>query len=418
MKLPFETWLESSEVPSEADVAYRESVISYKAGAYRAGLLFAYVGTGLWLRRRLIAATCPAGIPAGQWAAIQRDLQDDNKWDATVFDCTQMRAPKDIFSVNDHVRDEFKYWKNRRNDCAHFKSNIIAASHVESFWLFLQSSIGRWVPNGSAQDLIERLARHFDPNLTPPGTDVGPLVALVPHAVPHAELPGFFDSLETRFTRTLGTFAMVNRDALIHIHEAILRGANAVAAPASITWLLGHPDILVGVLRKNASHVLSLSGRATEIRKLWRTQLFDGGHQDLGVVAALLRNNLIPSAELAEAIETTVGKLNGDIPSAIDEPVLAARGFWSRFHDHAVVNRQMDKFEWGNRNAGLIAWRVQNAPIDRETAEAICGVFSCEPYPFTVRDALKEMLAGSPAKMSELQAAATQAGTSVPSVLT
>ena len=37
---------------------------------------------------------------------------------------------------------------------------------------------------------------------------------------------------------------------------------------------------------------------------------------------------------------------------------------------------------------------------------------------YNVRDALKEMLAGSPAKMSELQAAATQAGTSVPSVLT
>lgn len=106
-----------------------------------------------------------------------------------MFDCTQMRSPKAIFTVDDHVRDEFKYWKDRRNDCAHFKSNTIAASHVESFWLFLQSRIGRWVPNGSAQDLIERLARHFDSNLTPPGTDVWLLIALISHAVPHAELP-------------------------------------------------------------------------------------------------------------------------------------------------------------------------------------------------------------------------------------
>lgn len=418
MKLPFETWLENSDVPTEAEVAFRESVISYKAGAYRAGLLFAYVGTGLWLRRRLIAATCPAGVPAGQWASIQRDLQDDNKWDAMMFDCTQMRAPKDIFSVDDHTRDEFKYWKNRRNDCAHFKSNIIAASHVESFWLFLQSSIGRWVPNGSTQDLIERFARHFDPNLTPPGTNIGPLAAMVPHAVPHAELPDFFDSLMTRFTQTLGIFLMVNRDALIQIHDAILRGANTVVAPASITWLLEHPDILVGVLRKNPSHVLTLSGHPKEIRKLWKTLLFDKGRQDLGVVAALLRNNLIPNKQIPEAVKTTVRNLNGDIPSGLDETVLAAQGFWNEFHDYAVINRQMDKFEWGNRNAGLIAWRVQNAPIDRETAEAICEVFSCEPYPFTVRDALKEMLATSPTKMVELQAVASQAGKTVPEVLT
>lgn len=66
MKLPFETWLESADVPTEAEIAFRESVISYKAGAYRAGLLFAYVGTGLWIRRRLIAATRPAGVRAEQ----------------------------------------------------------------------------------------------------------------------------------------------------------------------------------------------------------------------------------------------------------------------------------------------------------------------------------------------------------------
>lgn len=74
--------------------------------------------------------------------------------------------------------------------------------------------------------------------------------------------PTFFDSLETRLTRTVGTFRMVG-DVLVHIHEAILRGANPVVAPASITWLLGRPEILVEALRKNASLVLTLSGCPT-----------------------------------------------------------------------------------------------------------------------------------------------------------
>lgn len=127
---------------------------------------------------------------------------------------------------------------------------------------------------------------------------------------------------------------------------------------------------------------------------------------------------MIPAAEIPEAIKTTVGKLNGDIPSAADEPVLAAHGFWKSYHDHAIVSRHVNEFMWGNRNAALIAWRVQSAAIEVETAEAICVVFSYEPYPYKARDALKEMLAASPAKMTELQTAATQVGTSVPSALT
>ena len=417
MKLPFETWLENSDVPKEAEVAFSESVISYKAGAYRAGLLFAYVGTGLWLRRRLIKAKPPAGFLKRQWKAIQLNLQNEHTWDTTVFDCTQMKSPKPIFTVDDHLREEIKYWKNRRNDCAHFKTNTISACHIESFWLFLRSSIGRWVPNGSAQDLLERIVRHFDPNQTPPNTDVGPLVALVSHAVADAKLSNFFDSLAKRFPRPLNWFAKSNRDALVLIHEAVLRGANPVAAPASIAWLLKHPEILLGVLRKNTSNVVFFSGHPTEIRKLWRMQIFDGANWDLGIVASLLRNKLIPANEIQEAIERAVTMLRGDIPSDDDITILTAHGFWDYFHKYAFENKNIDEFEWGNRNAGLIAWRVKNATIDCATAEVICRVFASEPYPYEVRDHLKHMLAANPKKMEELKAAATKAKMSVPSAL-
>ena len=415
--LPFESWLVSADAPAESVVAFRESIASYKTGAYRAGLLFGYVGLGLWLRSRLIAASCPTGVPAGQWRTLQQDLRDENKWDAMVFDCTQMRAPKDVFAVDEQLRDEIKYWKNRRNDCAHFKNNEIAASHVESFWLFLRSSIGRWVPNGSAQDLIERLARHFDPNLTPPDSDVRPLVDLLPHAVQPADLNAFFDDMERRFTTQIGTFTLVNKESLVAVCEAILGSMHPVTRPAVVQWLLSHPEILMGVLRRWPSHVQALRGQPSEIRNLWRASVFAGGHKDLPVVAALLRNGLIPQNEIDEAVERTVQRLNDDIPTKTDEPILAANGFWRAFVEHAMANRQIDKFDWGNRNARLIAWRVEHAPVDRETASALCETFAAEPYPFAVRDALKAMLAANPAKMADLQAAASRAGTVVPKAL-
>ena len=111
MKLPFETWVREHSPTPEARVAFNEAVSTYKTGAYRAALVFSYVGMGLCLRLRLLSATCPTEFPQGRWSEIQRNLNDENKWDATVFDCTQMKAPKDVFFVEDDLRIQMKYWE-------------------------------------------------------------------------------------------------------------------------------------------------------------------------------------------------------------------------------------------------------------------------------------------------------------------
>lgn len=417
MKLPFEHWLDEHAPPDEAMVAFSESVLAFKTGAYRAALMFSYVGMGLCLRRRLLSAANPSGVPADQWTGIQRDLQDENKWDGIVFDCTQMRTPKDIFDVDDHLREEMKYWKNRRNDCAHFKRNEIGAPHVEAFWLDLQSSLGRWVPNGSRNDVLDRLVRHFDPNLTPPGADVMPIARMIPQAVAQPELESFFDEVVQRFTRTIGTFTMVSTDSVVAVLDAVLATGHPMVAPAASTWLHQQPELLVGVLRRAPHHAGILANQPALVRNLWRQQLFKSGHQDLALFASLVRLSLIPSSETPEAISWCVDRLSGDIPADQDERTLAAVGFWDAFHRKAIDERGIDKFEWGNRNAALIAWRIQKNPLDVATAQAICEVFGSSPFPFTVRDALKEMLAANPTKMSELATLAAQAGTSVPAEL-
>lgn len=414
MKLPFETWLEIANVPNEAEVAFKESVISYKAGAYRAGLLFAYVGTGLWLRHRLIAASCPPGMNASQWKSIQNELQDENTWDAKMFECTQRNNNTPIFIVDNHLREEFKYWKNRRNDCAHFKKNIIAASHVESFWLFLQSSIGQWVPNGSTADLVKRFARHFDPSLTPPHADIKPLIDLIPHAVISSELNDFFNSLKTTLNNNIG---LTVDEKLIIIHNEILQSADPVAERASITWLLKNSAIIMELLRKNPSRVQVLSGHATRIRALWKNLLFENGRQDLVIFAALLRNNLIPPAEKDEAFNTTIEKLKGDMPNQLDENILKNHGFWDKFHEIAIINNKIQTFDWANHNAKLIAKRIKDTTIDEKTANILCVVFNQQNYPYELQKALKTMLAQNPTKMAELQSAAQKAGVTVPAAL-
>ncbi len=417
MRLEIENWLLEQELPREALVAFDEAIVAYKAGAYRAALLFSYLGMGLTLRRRLLLASCPTGMQQPQWDIVVNKLRREDSWDAEVFDTTQRQKVPPIFVVEESLREEFRYWKNRRNDCAHYKRNEIGAAHVESFWMFLRSSLGRWVPNGSAGDILTRLERHFDANLTPPGADVSPLVRQIPHAVPQQDVKKFFDDVVEQFRSTLGNVHLLNRDAVAAILAEFMKSAPADYAEEAAEWLRDVPERLFDTVRRHPELVHVLANQPELVRQLWRSELFKGGARDLELYSALLRNGLIPHDQLEEAHGRLVLKLSGEVPSAEQNRVLTNAGFWDYFDDLAFAERKIDQFAWGNSNARLVAWRLENHPFDAAVAEAICGTFGAEPYPFQVRDALKDMLGANPAVLAELERLAKSVGREVPEPL-
>ncbi|MDA6151220.1 hypothetical protein OSK18_27385, partial [Escherichia coli] len=67
---------------------------------------------------------------------------------------------------SEDLRQQAIYWKNRRNDCAHSKRNIITDVHVESFWYFLKANLNQFVLPGSQSSLINEIKNHFDTNYT------------------------------------------------------------------------------------------------------------------------------------------------------------------------------------------------------------------------------------------------------------
>jgi len=125
-----------------------------------------YLGFLTAVRDRLLAAPhVPAGVSEGAWDSLRKQLRNDDKWDPTAYDATQAQKPAPYFIVSDNVRSQVEYWKNRRNDCAHAKSNAIEGSHVEMMWLFIQSNLPKFVVNGSRAALLDKLGRHFDPRI-------------------------------------------------------------------------------------------------------------------------------------------------------------------------------------------------------------------------------------------------------------
>ena len=142
MKTALTEIIEDMDLPDDAQAQFMEAEICYKAGAYRAALLMSYTGWGLTLRERILNAKCPNGIASGQWDLYQNKSRDDDSWDQQIFDLTQSKSDSTrVFCINDDLRDQVKYWKYRRHDCAHAKANKITHVHVEAFWLFIQSNL-------------------------------------------------------------------------------------------------------------------------------------------------------------------------------------------------------------------------------------------------------------------------------------
>ena len=415
MKLPIEMWLDEAEIPKESKVAFREAVLCFKAGAYRAALLFSYVGWGLCIRDRVINSKIPTGISSGQWSTITNQLRDEDKWDAQAFDCTQMKNPSPVFEVSDAVRAQVRFWKDRRNDSAHFKLNEIGSAYVESFWSFVRSNLGRFVPRGSEADMLDRIERHFDPNYTPQDSDVSPLISMIPSAVEPARMESFLGDVKSRLSASTGRLIFLQQQEFITFVDGAVDSKDPNLQPATIDFLSKEPEELVSLLRHRPDRVLFWASNPGIIRNIWREQLFQAGHRDLRVYVALLRNDLIPKSEITEANEWVVNHLEGDIPDAHDFRDLEDSGFFISFKKVCFQDYQINEFEWGNRNADVVRWFIEKFPIDNEVANVVCSTFSAQPFPFNVRDRLEELFSSNANKKKEFEDVATNAGLQLPS---
>lgn len=420
MILPIELWLSATELAQDARRAFSDSVLCYKAGAYAPALLASYLGWGLALRARLLGARAPEGFSPEHWQKIIGDLRRDDSWDSAVFDATQRQKLPQIFVVPDELRREVHYWKDRRNDAAHFRDNEIGASHVESFWFFVRSNLPKFAPNGGVADLLARIVRHFDINHTPADQDVATVLESAPDVVAKDGAPAFLDAVAAALTHSfsvLGGITMLRTAELARVHEALLRRGSPHLLKATVDHLREDMTRLVEVVRLRPDYVAFWASEPTVIRRLWRETLWSIHGPCLPVLASLLRNGLIPPHEIAEATMHFARGVQGEVPQAIDVDVLEAAGFFTGVLVVAFEEQEINRFAWGNPNARLVAWLLGRVPLQESFVRVLCAVFASEPYPHGARDAIASLFAGNPARHAEFTATARALGLEPPATL-
>jgi hypothetical protein len=380
LRHPFRWWIEQQEIAEPALALFDEGMICYAAGAYRAAVVFSYLGILRAVAHKLMVAQRPSEFPENFWGELQRKVREDGTWEGTIFDAMMMERPASIFLIDDDLRQQLRYWRGRRNDAAHARTNEIDAPHVEALWLFAKSNLPRLIVAGSRAGLHERFRRHFDPSYTQPGADFAHLVTEIPVALRAVE---YTDFLRDIFTLTYdageesGEYPDMSSEGG-NLVEHIL-GLNNEKLSWSLTGFLDSDQrLLLGAILRVPRLTTHYYGRGSFIRKLWHDLLpfqkqhwFDPINRSLGVVAFMLRNGMIPESQRDEAFKHIIEKIHeGYFHSDYTDEVMDAltpHGFWEAVRQYG--------FGWGNpqwvaKNLSLAVEYLARYPVDRQVASS------------------------------------------------
>lgn len=374
MKLKIDDWIEQNKFSKAVNILLKDSSLCYKAGAYRASLLFSYLGFLTILKERIISANKPQNYIEGEWNSLISKIRNEDKWEEAIFDSTQQKVKIDqstkdiirdpIFSIKDDIREQIKYWKNRRNDCAHFKENNIDYYHIESFWAFLESNLSKITIEGGLNTLINKIKDHFNPILTPPNEDFTHLIKDIEHSVEPSKLSDFWDKFiipsewDVRLSASRKRFL-----------KECFRISSDVVKDSIIGKLKENKYYLIDFLDTYPELLTSFNFTSQEVRKLWSLDLAKSNNA-IGILASLLRNGLIPKEQIAEANKSVMNRIEDYSPNAMEHHTLEVNGFFTAFKSEIIENPSFTGFRsflWVNSRADLISGIIKSFPADKET---------------------------------------------------
>lgn len=346
MKIYFENWLDNSNLPAHAKNLFVEAVTCYKNNANRAALLLSYIGFIEIIRKRLLESPQPSEISVSEWNAKLHLLSDDNIAEQNVFELL-LRSDNKYFKLSDSIRNQIRYWRDRRNDCAHLKRNSISNSHVEAFWSFLMDNINKIVVCGSEENLLTKISHHFDETYTPLDTDFTPLVHEIPLAV---ELPNFhsflISALEIIHKAQDDTWFYYLFDDARFVYT-IMKDLNDDYGEIAKNIILSDSVLQENLFHSCPEYLIYFKNDNEYIRSTWKTNLAKSPTQKCAAI--LLRNSLIPQNELKEFIHDCVFLNENSIPKDDDFIYLSAYGY------REVINEIFDK---GTREGNAYNWWI------------------------------------------------------------
>lgn len=329
----------------------------------------------------------PSGFKRTRWNTCINNLRNEDKWDSEVVICIKKRANETndpaFFDLPDTFRDDVCFWRNRRNDCAHYKDSEITLSHVAAFWVFMMDNYNKFTPIGSLQLSINEYNRHFDKSLTPRGTSTERIFKRLSHVIKTQE------DLELFLNATSSNMDFKSQCDLVH--NLLIDGYHKELA---ILFLKGDMKRLKAYLCAKPKDVsLILGNDPTMTRKIWYDDL-RLSCRCMNVYVEMLRAKMLTDAEIKESLELYLtheyeqGHLF--ITDEDDFNVLIDNGIYDIFIDEYLTNsfvchNPSDKCRKTDFYIAMIYRGGITDKLMSALSEAVTGTF-----PYTLRDRLKD----------------------------
>lgn len=420
MKHTFEAWTADQNFSDNVSPLFTDAVKCYKAGVHRAALLFSYLGFLTIIKERVLIAKKPPVFEQSNWDNIAKRLGIDEQWESEAFTGTQQTVKFDqktgakkrdaIFAISDQLRRQISYWRDRRNDCAHYKDNEINDFHVEAFWTFLKSNLAKITIEGGAASLLAKFARHYDSTFTAAGTDVTPLVTEIPNAVDNSGLSDFWKQLQ----RIIYYSSFDRSDFNKLVDKILLLNDNRISV--SITnFLKSEENWLARYLTHRPTFVNTLGFDATEIRSFWHTNLWlsEGA---FSIFAFMLLSNMIPPEQIDEANAIALNQMKGK--HYVSDPqlhsALVASGFAGMIEQSIFATRELKQYIRTNERAEFLAGFVEMTLLTDVIVRGICEAFNRSEFSYSLAGALNELFGRAQAKKTEFIEIATRLGLTLP----
>lgn len=302
-------WIEQKFKTSlECNYLFQEAIKCYKIEAFRASLLFSYLGFLTHIKGIIISSKKPVGIDEGRWNDLLLKINNDDYWEQRVFDELN-NGSSPIFKFNESIRQQIRYWKDRRNDCAHFKDNEINHHHIEMFWMFLKSNLAKISIEGSKENLIQKFKVYFDKTKTPPNKSPDDLIIAIEEAVDYVELQSFFQSLDEIEVVGSQYIPDEEKNKIYYKILSILSNVRIKNILVSfIKGLKGNYDL--NFILDIPSVINHLNYSPEDIREIWKKRLWKLDYRKYNLLVTLLVNGKIPISEQQEFFEELYVKFN------------------------------------------------------------------------------------------------------------
>lgn len=160
----------------------KESFDTYTIGAYRSSYLTSYLAFLRQIRKKILEypqnpfyQIIKLRVGESQekynkrvekkWEDLLNNLDNDDKWEKSLQDALQEGEETNILFLTESDRNNFKFFRQKRNAAAHVKEGSTTASMVQVLWEFMQSYSKKIVVGGGKKtflDMLETMGKFYD----------------------------------------------------------------------------------------------------------------------------------------------------------------------------------------------------------------------------------------------------------------